>query len=424
MSTALAIAGVSAVLRDLLNDGLVNHNVSGVVGSTVIVTTLPPDRIQTGEGTEATQLNLFLRRVTPNIGYRNEGLPQRDVSGNRLTNPPLALNLHYLVTAYGSANLHAEILLGYAMQLLHDHPVIGRDAIRTALQPSPALGNALPPALRALADSGLDSQAEPLRITPEFLDAEELSKFWTASQARYRPCAAYQVSVVLIQGTQATSVAPPVLSAAVGVQADLLPPLPTLTSVAPAGGQPAIELGTSITLGGHHLRGTARSVRLVNDGFGIDELVTAGAGDDETSLAFTIPTSRAADFPVGVYRIGARVAAGGAAPRDSNSLAVALAPRITGLPITLARDAGGRAAFTLTFHPALRKGQSASLLLGSRECAPDPFPSATTTTLAFSVDDAPVGAHLARLRIDGIDSASVDHAAKPPVFLNQRITIT
>ena len=29
MSTALAVAGVTAVLRDLLNDGLINHNVSG-----------------------------------------------------------------------------------------------------------------------------------------------------------------------------------------------------------------------------------------------------------------------------------------------------------------------------------------------------------------------------------------------------------
>ena len=34
VSNALAIAGVTAVLRDLLNDGIVNHNVSGILGST------------------------------------------------------------------------------------------------------------------------------------------------------------------------------------------------------------------------------------------------------------------------------------------------------------------------------------------------------------------------------------------------------
>ena len=38
MSSALAIAGVTSVLRDLLNDGIVNQNVAGVVGQTVTVT--------------------------------------------------------------------------------------------------------------------------------------------------------------------------------------------------------------------------------------------------------------------------------------------------------------------------------------------------------------------------------------------------
>ena len=422
MSTALAIAGVSAVLRDLLNDGLVNHNASGTLGSTVTVTTLPPDRIATGEGTEASQLNLFLRRVTPNLGWRNEGLPQRDAAGTRIGNPPLALNLHYLVTAYGSADLHAEILLGYAMQLLHENAVLGRAAIRTALRPSPDVGTALPPALRALADAGLESQIEPLKITPEYLDAEELSKFWTASQARYRPCAAYQVSVVLIQSAAPARSAVPVLAPALGVEASRLPPVPTLEAIVPAGGQPALELGTDVVLRGHHLRGTERSVRLRNDRFQIDETVTATLEDNDAALTFSIPLASAGDFPAGVYRIGARIAQGGST-RDTNQLAVALAPRITGLPVTVARDASGRATLGVSFYPALREGQTVSLLLGSRECAPDALP-APTTTLTFTVADAPVGTHLARLRVDGIDSASVDFSARPPVFLDQRITIT
>ena len=53
MSSALAIAGVTAVLRDLLNDGLINHNVSGVLGSTVTVSVLPPDRVVAAGGTES-----------------------------------------------------------------------------------------------------------------------------------------------------------------------------------------------------------------------------------------------------------------------------------------------------------------------------------------------------------------------------------
>ena len=168
MSNALAIAGVTAVLRDLLNDGLINNNVTGVLGSTVTVSTLPPDRLLPTSGTENTQLNLFLHQVTPNSGWRNERLPSRDDTGRtRLTNPYLALDLHYLLSAFGAEDLHAEILLGYAMQLLHENPVLSRAAVLRALNPSPPVGATLPPALTALADCGLADQVEQIKITPE-----------------------------------------------------------------------------------------------------------------------------------------------------------------------------------------------------------------------------------------------------------------
>ncbi len=46
MSTALAIASVTAVLKDLLNNGVVDHNVQPLVGD-VTVSALAPDRIIT-----------------------------------------------------------------------------------------------------------------------------------------------------------------------------------------------------------------------------------------------------------------------------------------------------------------------------------------------------------------------------------------
>ena len=160
MSNALAIAGVTAVLKDLLNNGLIDHNVTGAVGGNVTVTALPPDRVVAPGAQEGNQLNLFLHQVTPNAGWRNAGLPSRDERGERLTNPPLALDLHYLLTAYGAEDLHAEILLGYAMQLLHETPILSRQAIRTALVPSPVSATILPPALRALSSADLAEQAE------------------------------------------------------------------------------------------------------------------------------------------------------------------------------------------------------------------------------------------------------------------------
>jgi hypothetical protein len=425
VSSALAIAGVTAVLRDLLNDGLVNHNVGGVLGSSVIVSTLPPDKVVKANDAETTQINVFLRQVTPNLGWRNEGLPSRDASGRtRLSNPPLALDLHYLISAYGSADLHAEILLGYAMQLLHEHPALTRDEIRTALQPSPDVGTTLPPALRALADSGLQDQVEQLSIKPEFLSTEEMSKFWTATLAHYRPSAAYEVSVVLIQAEQSAPRPLPVLTRQVSVNPNLLPLVPNITAVVPDGDQPVVQLGTTVTLTGSHLAGTGPEAILINERFQIDEALAADAASSPVKLLFSIPPARAADFPAGIYRVGARVQLGGeSAPRTSNQLPLALAPLLTTLPATpVVRDGAGTASFSIGFTPAVRTGQAVRLMLGANEFAPQSFADGATT-LAFVIPHAPVGHHLARLRIDGIDSPILDPSQTPPVFLDKRIEI-
>ena len=132
MSSPLAIAAVTAALKDLLNDGLLNHDLSSVGSFTV--SALPPDRIATGN-TEPNQLNLFLYQVTSNQGWRNEGLPTRNPAGQLVGGPKLALDLHYLLTAYGSQDMNAEILLGYAMLLMHETPVLTRAALRNVLAP-------------------------------------------------------------------------------------------------------------------------------------------------------------------------------------------------------------------------------------------------------------------------------------------------
>ena len=90
MSTALAIGAVSAVLRNILDNGLVDAAVA--VGAPVKVTAIAPDLVPLDDATAPPQLNLFMYRVSPNTGYRNAALPSRDGSA-RLTNPPLALNL-------------------------------------------------------------------------------------------------------------------------------------------------------------------------------------------------------------------------------------------------------------------------------------------------------------------------------------------
>ncbi|MEM9578072.1 MAG: DUF4255 domain-containing protein [Pseudomonadota bacterium] len=436
MSTALALAGVTHVLRDRLNDGMVNHNIAGILSTSVTVSVTAPDRVVAPDATEESQLNLFLYKVTPNTGWSQMGLPSHDSTGSqRLTNPPLALNLHYMISAYSSSDLHAEILLGYAMQLMHEFPVITRDMIRTSLTPSPAIGTDLPPALRALSDSGLEDQFEQLRITPHFLDGEEMSKLWTSTQSSMRPTAAYEVSVVLIEAASPTSAPLPVLSRGevdpvsgrdrgVVVTPRLIPPLPAIETVEPAGAQPAIALGSAVTLNGHHLNGTNREIRLTSDKFGIEEVIGASGSSASDEMTLVIPPARAADFPVGVYNVSARIIPPGeTAVRETNQLGATIAPEITNLPQTIARDVMGDVNVTLTFTPELRAGQRATMFFGQQEIEPEAF-VAPVASLDFIVENAAPGDHLIRLRIDGVDSPIIDRAASPPVFLPQTVTVT
>lgn len=436
MSTALAIAGVTAVLRDRLNDGLVNHNVAGLLGSSVTVSVRTPDRVVPADGAESSQLNLFLYQVMPNASWRNEHLPGYDSSGQlRLSNPPLALDLYYLISAYSGGDLHAEILLGYAMQLMHEFPVITRGMLHTALTPSPDIGVTLPPALRALADCGLADQLEQLRITPQTLNTEEVSKLWAATQSSFRPTAAYQVSVVLIEATRPASSPLPVLSRGevdpvfhrergVMVSANMIPAVPTLEAIVPAGQQPVAQLDRLITLQGHHLDGSQREVRLGNTRFNVNEVLAASGANLGASMGLVIPAGRAADFPVGVYEALSRmVPPGETHVRETNRLGFTLAPNITNLPQSIARNGAGNVLISIKFTPQLRPGQRATLLVGQQEIVPQSF-AAPTAALDFLIVAPDIGDYLVRLRIDGIDSPIVDRSSLPASFLDRQLTIT
>jgi predicted NBD/HSP70 family sugar kinase len=76
MSNALAIASVSAVLKDLLNNAAIDHQLSNVVGE-VKVSALPPDRVLVEGTPETSRINLFMYQVTPNQGWRNVDLQAR-----------------------------------------------------------------------------------------------------------------------------------------------------------------------------------------------------------------------------------------------------------------------------------------------------------------------------------------------------------
>jgi hypothetical protein len=263
MSNALAVASVSFVLVDLLNNGLIDRDITSSMGE-VTVTALAPDRVDEQRNTKSA-LNLFLYNVTQNEAWRNVNYPSRNAAGERINNPPLALNLHYLLTAYGAEQFHAEILLGYGMQLFHETPVLPRAAIRRSLAgPSQVTaGGGLPGAMLNLFTSDLADQVELLKIWPQMLTTEEISRLWTAFQAKYRPTAAYQVSVILIESEISTKQSLPVQKRTLTVTPFQKPVITQILSqsspTAPALNQP-IFMDSILVVQGSELQGGVTSV--------------------------------------------------------------------------------------------------------------------------------------------------------------------
>ena len=442
MSNALAVAAVSAVLKDLLNNGLIDHDVSTAVGSPVVVSALPPDRIKTGDVDEQPQLNLFLYQVAPNLGWQNVGLPSRDDQGARLTNPPLALDLRYLLTAYGKNDFDGEILLGYAMQLLHETPVLPRDAIRTALGPSPpgvggppVTGGILP--IGPLSASDLADQVEQIKISPQNLNTEEMSKLWTATLAHYRPTAAYHVSVVLIESKRSTRSALPVRSRNVYVLPFDQPVIEQVVSGASANADPRIALSSTLVLIGRKLKGPVTLVRLgdlelppppspppvldISDtriSFPLGLLTTLQAGVQTVQVIHQIPMGQ----PEVAHR-----------GFESNAAAFMLHPTITvaigNITSTVVNtDTIFSATVTAAFVPNVGRTQRVMLLLnefsapGTRPSRAYSFPAPTTNgitdpiqkdtdSIAFSISGVLGGDYLVRVQVDGAESLLAQNAA-------------
>jgi hypothetical protein len=427
MSSPLAIGAVSAVLRNLLDNGFINV---GAPLSPVKVTAVAPDTIKLDHPNDPPSLNLFLYRTSLNQGWAEVGLPSFDGNGTRVSSPPLALNLHYLLTAYGSSDFQAEILLGYAMHLLHERPVLDRASIRRALDPSPLGATILPPAFQALTAADLADQVEGVTITPEPMDTEEMSRLWSAIQAHYRPTASYVVSVVLIEARKPSRTPLPVLSRGlvdiatgrdrgVFVEPSLLPPFPTIVKVEPPLEQPAARLGETVRLSGHHLDGASTVARFAHRLLDKPNEVVVGPSADSTGIDVTLPSGAGAekDWPAGVYLVTVSlIRPGETDPRTSNVAAMLLAPQPQLPPTTISRNASTRkVTVTLNVKPQLRPAQDAELTIGG-DSGPVKAHTTATSTLTFELGDVAPGAQWVRLTVDGVESLLVKRSPEPPAF--------
>jgi hypothetical protein len=410
MSDYLAVGGVSAVLMSLLGTALTDGGPTTILGSASAITNKAPDLITTGKD-EAAGVNLFLYYASINPALRNLNLPSTSASGGKLSNPPLAINLHYLVTAYGSHAFDAEILLAWAMKVFHDTPVVPRDIIQQALADLLSV-LPVPPENKLIAASTLTSQVEHIRITPETLTTEEIYRLWTAFQAAYRPTTSYQVSVVVIQDTQSYTSNLPVQQRAVLALPLISPMIDAVTPTMVAGGQ-------TMTLNGSNFLGDTAAGTLVSfdSAAGIAAATVQGScvrvvvPTTLTAGTHNVRVTRTVTFPSST-----RPHSGFA----SNPVPFQLIPVITPA-VTPPFKAKLGAPFTLTLSPAVEAIQQVVFYFGD-QAVPVPARSLTgppsQTQITVTVPPAlATGTYPIRVEVDGAQSKlTLDTNSGSPTF--------
>ncbi|PHM08457.1 DUF4255 domain-containing protein [Nostoc sp. 'Peltigera malacea cyanobiont' DB3992] len=405
MSNVLSIAAVTAVLKVLLENGLVSDPIAASVGD-VIVTALPPDRISV-EADERAQINLFLYQVTQNrnVDWVSQEFRSRHsrINGNpRSPIPPLALDLHYLLTAYGAKDFQAELLLGYAMHLLHKTPAITSDIIENTLinASTTNTSSAFSQAVASVSVSALAEQIGQIKLTPEFFNMEETSKLWSALQTHYRPSATYLASMVLIESSNDKS------------ESFYMMPLsqPNIEQViAPAKTEQMIVAGTTLVIRGKRLRGEITRVR-----FGNTETLLVPQEVKETQISLLVPPDLYASIQ-GVQVVHLTMGNVGQTNHlvESNVAAFVLHPTITAF-VTQVENSGENlrtAEITVKFQPKVGKAQRVVLLLNevsgdnpvaySFLAAP---PTQDTDAIAIPVKNVKPGTYIVRARVDGAES--------------------
>lgn len=392
MSDYLAVAGVSAVLRSMLINAL-PAGPSTILGATPGVTATSPDLIKTGPD-EQPQLNLFMYYLSLNPALRNLDLPSSNGQGGAMSNPPLALNLHYLVCAYGGNQFDPEILLAWAMKVFHGTPGVPAQAIQDALDALAAQPSA---EAKLVGGSTLASQIEHLRITPETLTTEEIYRLWAAFEAPYRPSTALQVSVVVIQDTTQFTSNLPVQTRTVTAQS-LTPP--AIAAIAPD----MASAGEMLTITGSNFLGDAPSDTLVafDSAAGVAPDVVRGELVEVTLPATLQAGTRFARVQRMVTFPGSSTLHPGF---SSGSASFQLIPAIEDAsPV----QATVGSPLTLTISPAVGRAQQAVLYVGGQAIPIDQRPLSgppASSTLTFPIPPSlPTGTFPLRVEIDGAAS--------------------
>lgn len=435
MSSFLAIGGVSATLQALLRDRM--ELPAGMLPTDLQVTVSTPQAEDDTQNVEPTRVNMFLYRATENGALKNQMIPGQG-HPSEYGHPPLSLVLHYMLTAYGANDdnglineTRAHFLLGSAMRVLHDYPVITDNLMTVNSPPTQIL------------HSSLRGEFEHIKLCLDPISLEDLSKVWTALTRPYRLSTAYTVSVVQIESRRIRTLAAPVLTRRIHLAVSKRPQIADVYRTPVLPGEPIgdirVRVLQELTIDGENFRAARTWVKLGDlEPIGIqpafDRQIRIVIPDDTYPADFDHPLPRpipAADR----LRPGPRtvevqtlkpteVVEGGLDKgivvmddrrQSSNQCVFLLVPEISGVnPPSVASGGFAGAVLTVTGRRLFQAGVKSVVLVGDVALpvqAPGPGGPQTDLSIQVSLSalglttpPTPAGTYPVRVMVNGVQS--------------------
>lgn len=220
MSTYEVISEVSKTFKQILEDNMTTTPLS--------ITISTPDE-EISDSTN--RINLFLYQVLENAQLKNQDWQMNNPT--TMKPPSLSLNLFYLLTPYPqnpNDYTNAHLILGEAMQVLFDHPV--------------------------LTSTYLNQAAEETKLILNPVSIDEMTKIWSAINKPYRLSVSYEVSVAQIDSGVAAKEIKLVKERKVKVKSYSGPP--EIERLDPESG----NIGDTVRIIGNNLSGESTKVRI------------------------------------------------------------------------------------------------------------------------------------------------------------------
>ena len=203
MASVHGIAAVCEAIAHILDTSMTEEqqNLLGLSGSPIIFSVYQPDDFVANKDDRAiaSGASIFLYRAMPNLSHRTPSGRTLPDGSQQLTQLPL--DLHLIVTVWGSSASTQNLLVGWVLRTLEDYPLI------------PATTLNLAATLNLAVNEVVFANDEDVELRLSEMGGEELLQLWDTlgnGDGRYQISMPYLVRNLFIESTQTRSPDTPV----------------------------------------------------------------------------------------------------------------------------------------------------------------------------------------------------------------------